>query len=192
MEHHVILCMIPTIIFCLHKDWFFNSNTTFSKAITTQKILCDICICELIFIYIYEHIVIKFATGANYCHSLKKYQFKLEIICMHFNWRIQMSMSSELNEYIIAVYIFEKQLSLFLFFLVSFCALFIMRRIFYILATSPLQHWNTNIVWAVTWTENVILTTYSKKRQVCPRMPSNSWLVIISQSSSRSLVDPAI
>lgn len=61
MELHVILCMIPSIIFCLHKDSFFNSNKTFSKAITSQKILCDICICELIFIYMYEHTVIKFA-----------------------------------------------------------------------------------------------------------------------------------
>lgn len=52
-----------------------------------------------------------------------------------------MSMSSELNEYILVVYIFEKQLSLFLFFLVSFCAHFIMRKIFYILATSSaLEH----------------------------------------------------
>lgn len=118
MELHVILCMIPSIIFCLHKDWFFNSNTTSQKP-SLLRSLCDICICESIFIYIYEHIVIKFATDANYCLSLKKYQFKLEIIGMHFNWRVKMSMSSELNEYILVVYIFEKQLSLFLFFLVS-------------------------------------------------------------------------
>lgn len=184
MEHHVILCMIPSIIFCLHKDWFFNSNTAFSKAITSQKILCNICICELIFIYMYEHIVIKFATDAKLLSFPEKiYQFKLEIICMNFNWRVQMTMISELNEYIIAVYIFEKQLSLFLFFLVSFCALFIMMKVFYILATSPLQHWNTNIVWAVAWTENVTITTYSKNRQsVQGYSVTHGWSQLLSQA----------